>query len=144
MTFSRPTSLGVRSSERHLREISRSYISFHSASHWIALHTMRYIVCFICRTPRGDSRVQSSVVPDCATLGTHPTYDLSWAARSKLAMLPISAMSVAAASGPMPGIDVRIFPSRESSTTWMISVSNSVICSAMRLGSMVQWNKEVV
>jgi transposase len=39
-----------------------------------------------------------------------------WEARSKLAMLPIKAMSVAAASDPMPGIDVRILPSRQFST----------------------------
>src|SRR5947207_11910557 len=76
MTFSRPMSRRVRSSERHLREISRSYMCLHPSSHWIALHTMRYIVCFICLTPRGDKRVQSRVDPDCATFGTQPTYEL--------------------------------------------------------------------
>src|SRR5260370_34272962 len=52
-------------------------------------------------------------------------------------MVPMVAMSAAAACGPMPGREVRILPSRQCSTTWIISVSNCCRCSAMSFNSVM-------
>src|SRR5258706_9386434 len=52
-------------------------------------------------------------------------------------MLPIVAMRVAAACGPIPGMDVRIFPSRECSTICTISLSNCSKCLPSRFNSAI-------
>src|SRR5262249_18438849 len=68
---------------------------------------------FSARTPRGVSLAWSSVLPDGPRVGAHPQEALRYAGRAKLAMEPIAAMLVAACSGLIPGIEVRMRPARE-------------------------------